>query len=216
MMRRWVWVLVMLLGCGDGAESEEGADEAAGTEVVEGALEEQEEVDTLPLPMPDLPEPRDGRLTTAIAGDFEYGLTGSWEAWAGRCDARSLVQLIAQGTGFGTVVLIATPDSGNPAGSYEVTAGTSGVPQPFEARVGVQEYPERQSFVFHAVGGEVIVDSLNSRMYGRLTARIRERTHRDTVPFAAVFHDIEVRALEDEWCQIPGDQRDSVVRDTPS
>lgn len=216
MLRRGAWALVMLLGCGGGVGSEGGGDEAVGMDVVEQGVEEPDEVDTVPPPMPDFPQPRGGRLTTATSGDFEYELTGSWNAWAGRCPASPLVQLIAQGTGFGTAVLIATPDSGNAAGAYEVTAGSSGRPEPFQARVGVQEYPERQSFVFNAVDGEVVIERLNSRLSGRLAVRLQERTLLDTVPFAAVFHDIEMRALEDEWCQIPEDQRDTVSQDTPS
>ncbi len=212
-MRRGAWVLALLLACGGGSESaeEDGTSVSDSLDVSEQSMADSlQQTDTLPPPLPEFPEPRDGHFTTAITGEFEFGLTGSWEAWSGRCGDGPLVQLVARGQGFGAIVLITTPDSGSATGSYEVIPGVSGLPEPFQARVGVQEYPERRSYVFDAMEGEVVVDSLSERLYGRLTARLRGRNSRDTVPFAAVFHDIEVRALEDEWCRIPEEEADTV------
>jgi hypothetical protein len=204
-------MLALLLACGDGSEADGDVEQGAESEAVERPeADTLQQTDTLPPPMPEFPEPREGHLTTAITGDHEFELTGSWEAWAGRCGAGPLVQLVARGQGFGTIVLLTTPDSGSPVGSYEVKPGVRGLPESFEARIGVQEYPERRSYVFDAVEGEVVVDSLSERLYGRLIARLRGRNRSDTVPFAGVFHNIEVRELEDEWCQTHQEEADSL------
>lgn len=188
MTRAMIGLALLIAGCGVG---EAGNDEPPPTL-------DQGPADSLVIPM--FPKARPGRLTTRGAGPFD--VDGSWAAWAGRCSDGSIVQLLAQGEAFGAAILVAPPDSGAATGAYPLSSETEGIPDPHTARFGLQLYPHGADYVFETVEGEVVLEQLDQHVSGRLTARMRERMRFQNLALAAVFEDVSIRPLDDEWCQV--------------
>ncbi len=200
-MTRVACIAVLLAACA-GPQNEEPQDWS-------------EDPDTIPSTMPDFPRLEAGRLT-ALTGtnNPDYQISGSWEAEAALCTEPDLVQVVARGEGFGTVLLIGPPADSTTVGEYEVVYSFTDIPDTATARVGVQIFRGTvRDHSFRGVEGTVAVERLDTVIVGRLAVRIREGSFIDTVFYAGSFQ-APVRNASDEWCEVVGRPRRS-TQDTP-
>ncbi len=111
MIRLTVGVFLLLVACREAEVVPDTEPATPDSGIADTAFVEFGAPDT--VIMPEVPAVSFGRLamTTASVANEQYVLSGSWDAWAGRCEDPRLVQLIAQGEGFGFALVLAPADS---------------------------------------------------------------------------------------------------------
>ena len=145
------------------------------------------------------PIPRRGHLVTHSAGDLT--IEGSWRVRAGMCDDPAMLELVADESDVGTIILLVLPpDEGDRVTTYPVPPVERAVPPPPAARIGVQVFEGRSASFFQAIDGEVEVHTFGEWLGGRYLVTMWELTTGAEMQYAGVFEGIRIKPLSDEQC----------------
>ena len=147
-MTRVAWRLLLLgiVGCAGGADSEPPQEPAVGVDV-------ETPPQAMPLPpMPQVPASERGRLVAVSAGGRDT-LGGAWVARAVRCERPPVLQVIARNEEVGTLILIHLAVDRQAVGSYTIAAVDSGFPSAPAAQMGVHVSSDLGVRAFRAVDG---------------------------------------------------------------
>lgn len=190
----WRLLVVGILGCTGGADSGPEQEPAADVEI-----EAPSQVVPLP-PMPQVPSPERGRLVAVSAGGRDT-LDGAWVARGVRCEHPPVLQVLAETTEVGTLILFHLASVGQLTGSYVVAVTDSGFPPAPAAQMGVHVSTKRGLREFLAIDGTVDLEKLNARTTGRFRVTLVEPDTQDSLRHAGVFLDVPVEASNDRDCE---------------
>jgi hypothetical protein len=196
-MRRGWLVVLLVWGC-RGAPGNAGSEAAADTIDPDSAA--LAVIDTVLPPMPNPPRRRSGHLVVVAAGALDS--TWAWPMKAGRCARPPMVFMVPRELGqSGASVLLELPD-GELAGDYPVRfADSTGMPDPPAAMLGFQFVDEQRADAYQAAEGMVSIGRLDdTRISGTFQATVRHIVSNRRAQVAGVFHDIEIEALDLEYC----------------
>lgn len=204
MRTRWVWLLLVAVGCGGAPDTSEEQDTLVVSEEVVLDSNWRDVV------MPDYPSPAAGHLALESAAEKpEYQFSGEWPAEAQFCDEIHALQLFVYDPVLALGLVAGIPDTGDVAGEYDVAEVTEGLPTPRTARVALQTYATDRAYSLAGVEGLVHIDSLGEIVSGRLTVALFENVFLDTVKLAAAFDALPVVPAEPAACRVLGEPADS-------
>lgn len=151
-------------------------------------------------PMPPHPVAARGRLAVQSAGGPRE-IKGDWAAEAGICTTPSMMLVVAQVQGMGTVVKLSLPDT-NRVTSYPVTTVASGFPSPPAAQVGVQVFRPDGPVSYQGAEGSVEIDAFEKLVSGRFTVTLRQINTNARIQYAGAFREIPVKQADQAHCAV--------------